>query len=210
MLISRYSPCQKSNGGCGHETDAFNRYSMPAARMVYFHCTSPSNVTINYTGGSEVAGRLSLKRWSSQVRARQGNKVISGSSGTDSLVFSIQLQRNRRGLQVWQLDVGSMILNARPYSIQTHFTRQSRISTSIHCFAEATDIPRYRRDWYHVICPGSISGKVTVNYPVNLKHISCNISGTSYNATADDTGAFKISNIPKGLTLFLYVYRNRF
>jgi N-acetylneuraminic acid mutarotase len=31
-----------------------------------------------------------------------------------------------------------------------------------------------------------------------LKHISCNISGTSYNATADDTGAFKISNIPKG------------
>jgi hypothetical protein len=165
--------------------------------IVYFHCTSPSSIVNNNTGGSEVVGTLVLKAGGAAKYAHVKAYTVVSSTGLDSLTDST-IADTVGNYQFDSLKIGRYDFECKAVSNQDTFYASIK-DLHLDSVAPPKQAPyKYPLGVDTMYRPGSISGQVKVNYPVNLKHISCNISGTSYNATADDTGAFKISNIPKG------------
>jgi len=166
--------------------------------IVNFWCEKTIGpITNNSTGGSEVVGTLVLKTGGPAKDAQViANRVLLDSAGIDSLVFVKGVFADISGNYKFDsLDTGKYILACKAVNNQDTFYA----SINFHLDSVASPKQATFKDTIGVDTlypPGSISGQVSVNYPVDLRHIIINIPGLSYNVYPDSNGTFKISNIP--------------
>jgi Kelch motif len=177
--------------------------------IAYFHCTSPSSLS-NNTGGSEVVGTLVLKTGGGPAKYAHviANKVLLSFAGmdtglkpVDSVVADSVGQYKFDGLAIGRYD-----FECKAYVNSDTFYGSIKDFNLTYFAPPNQPVFKDTVGTDTLYPPGSISGQVTVNYPVDLRHIYCNIPGMSYNANPDSTGIFKISNVPRGSYTVLFMY----
>lgn len=171
---------------------------------VFFLCTSPSNVAQN--GGSEVVGTLVTKSGEEVIGAQV--RAYKSIEGPDSFLFVHAVETGLNGRYSFDnLDSGLYYFecNARVGQDSLFALINNVNNDSI----ASPDQPRHVVDIGidTMFPPGSISGKVHFDYGANMSGVSCYIPGTSFNALTDDTGAFKISNVPAGTYRVSFRYK---
>ena len=170
--------------------------------ICYFGCEKTLGpITNNNTGGSEVVGTLVLKTGGPAKNAQvKAYKVLLGSTGSDSTVSTDSVLADTGGhYQFDNLSVGNYNFQCKAFASQDTFygSIQSFHLDSVAPPKQPTIVYNIGIDTLYP--PGSISGRVALNYgsTAAMSGVLCAIPGTSYMATTD-TGYFIMTNVPAG------------
>jgi N-acetylneuraminic acid mutarotase len=174
--------------------------------VIALTCGKDAVVTHN-TGGSEVVGRLVTKTAASVANARIfAFKIPSDTSiaAIDLIPFDTAFSNDKGQYKFTKLDIGFYRLFASgKYAADSLFASHDRVLNDyIAPPSEPTRLVEVGTDTMRA--PGSISGKVILDPLYSGAAIYCYIPGSSFDATADDSGVFLMTNVPAGVYNLYY------